>query len=351
MIVKNEEKVLARCLDSIRGFVDEIIIVDTGSDDDTKRIARKYTDKVYDFEWIDDFAAARNYSFSKATMQYCMWMDADDVILDSDREKLAELKASVTPDTDIIMMKYNTAFDEDGKPTFSYYRERIVRNNGKNIWQGRVHEAIARYGITLYTEAAVTHKKLEASYSDRNLKIYEKQLADKEPLSPRDTFYYGRELYYHNRIEDAVAILNGFVYSGEGWVENSIEACRILSLCYYSLNNREEALYALLKSMRFDTPRAEICCDIGSHFMHEGSYKNAAFWYELALTRRRNDASGAFVSPDCYGYLPCIQLCVCHDKMGNSRLAYEYNEMAGEYKPYSEAYRLNKEYFTKKGIG
>ena len=68
MIVKNEEKVLARCLDSIRGFVDEIIIVDTGSDDDTKRIARKYTDKVYDFEWIDDFAAARNYSFSKATM-------------------------------------------------------------------------------------------------------------------------------------------------------------------------------------------------------------------------------------------------------------------------------------------
>lgn len=134
-------------------------------------------------------------------------------------------------------------------------------------------------------------------------------------------------------------------------IENSIEACRILSLCYYSLNNREEALYALLKSMRFDTPRAEICCDIGSHFMHEGSYKNAAFWYELALTRRRNDASGAFVSPDCYGYLPCIQLCVCHDKMGNSRLAYEYNEMAGEYKPYSEAYRLNKEYFTKKGIG
>ena len=133
MIVKNEEKVLARCLDSIRGFVDEIIIVDTGSDDDTKRIARKYTDKVYDFEWIDDFAAARNYSFSKATMQYCMWMDADDVILDSDREKLAELKASVTPDIDIIMMRYNTAFDEDGKPTFSYYRERIVRNNGKNI--------------------------------------------------------------------------------------------------------------------------------------------------------------------------------------------------------------------------
>ena len=70
MIVKNESEVLARCLDSVRGAVDEIIIVDTGSDDNTREIARRYTDHVYDFEWIDDFSAARNYSFSKASMDY-----------------------------------------------------------------------------------------------------------------------------------------------------------------------------------------------------------------------------------------------------------------------------------------
>ena len=64
MIVKNEEKVLARCLDSIADLMDEIIIVDTGSSDNTKEIAKKYTDKIYDFAWIDDFSAARNYSFS-----------------------------------------------------------------------------------------------------------------------------------------------------------------------------------------------------------------------------------------------------------------------------------------------
>lgn len=63
MIVKNEEKVLARCLDSIADLMDEIIIVDTGSSDNTKEIAKKYTDKIYDFAWIDDFSAARNYSF------------------------------------------------------------------------------------------------------------------------------------------------------------------------------------------------------------------------------------------------------------------------------------------------
>ena len=66
MIVKNEERILARCLDSVKDLVDEIVIVDTGSADATRRIAQTYTDRVYDFTWIDDFSAARNFAFSKA---------------------------------------------------------------------------------------------------------------------------------------------------------------------------------------------------------------------------------------------------------------------------------------------
>ena len=58
MIVKNEEKMLRNCLDPIKGLMDEIIIVDTGSTDRTKEIAREYTDMVYDYEWDDDFSAA-----------------------------------------------------------------------------------------------------------------------------------------------------------------------------------------------------------------------------------------------------------------------------------------------------
>ena len=70
MILKNEEKVLARCLDSISELVDEIIIVDTGSIDHTKEIASNYTSHIYSFPWCDDFSAARNYAFSKASMDY-----------------------------------------------------------------------------------------------------------------------------------------------------------------------------------------------------------------------------------------------------------------------------------------
>lgn len=68
MIVKNEEDTLERCLESVSDIMDEIIIVDTGSTDRTKDIAGKVTKHVIDFEWIDDFAAARNFAFSHASM-------------------------------------------------------------------------------------------------------------------------------------------------------------------------------------------------------------------------------------------------------------------------------------------
>ncbi len=115
MILKNEEKVISRCLNSIASLVDEIIIVDTGSTDGTKEIAAEYTSNIYSYTWTDDFSAARNYSFSKATKDYCMWLDADDVLEPSEINKFINLKQSLTLDTDIVMMKYNTAFDEAGK--------------------------------------------------------------------------------------------------------------------------------------------------------------------------------------------------------------------------------------------
>lgn len=79
MIVKNEEKILARCLDSVADLVDEIVIVDTGSTDATKKIAANYTDKIYDFTWVDDFSAARNFAFSKAEKDYIYTADADEM--------------------------------------------------------------------------------------------------------------------------------------------------------------------------------------------------------------------------------------------------------------------------------
>ena len=141
MIVKNEEKVLARCLDSIADLMDEIIIVDTGSSDNTKEIAKKYTDKIYDFAWIDDFSAARNYSFSKATKEYIYVADADEVIDADNHRKLAELKEVLIPEIEIVQMRYcnqltnGTAYNFDEE-----YRPKLYKRQREFTWIEPVHE-------------------------------------------------------------------------------------------------------------------------------------------------------------------------------------------------------------------
>ena len=104
MIVKNEEEVLDRCLSSIADLMDEIIIVDTGSTDRTKEIARRYTSKIYDFTWTGNFADARNYSFSKASAQYIYCADADEVLDAENHAKFRLLKKGLLPEIDIVQM-------------------------------------------------------------------------------------------------------------------------------------------------------------------------------------------------------------------------------------------------------
>lgn len=344
MIVKNEEKVLSRCLESIEKAADEIIIVDTGSTDRTKEIAEKFTDKIFDFQWVDDFSAARNFSFSKASKDYIMWLDADDVMTNDNLSKLIDLKNYLS-NTDVVMMKYNTAYDEKGKPTFSYYRERIIRRTAPHQWKGRVHEAIECSGKILYSDIAVNHKSVKTEYSTRNLAIYEHQLANGEPMEPRDIFYYGRELYYHKKFDKAIKILSDYLESGRGWIENNIEACKILSYCYLESKQFDCALKALFSSFLYDSPRAEICCQIGTTFMQIGKYENAVFWFLQALRTPQQEQRGAFEDLNAYGYLPCIQLCVCYDKLGNHEKAEFFNLKAGAYRPDSQAYQQNLKYF------
>ena len=345
MIVKNEEDVLERCLESLAGAVDEIIIVDTGSVDHTREIAARFTDQIFDFPWQDDFSAARNESFSHASMDYCMWLDADDVLLEEDRNAFLVLKETLDPTVSEVMAPYHTGFDESGQVTFSYYRERLIKNRAGMRWAGAVHEAVTPVGSIQYAEFAVTHQKTRPSDPDRNLRIYQAQLAAGTTLEPRQQFYYGRELYYHRRWEEALEVFERFLSEGRGWVENNIDACCHCAYCHKELGHDREALAALLRSFAYDCPRAEVCCEIGLWFFQREQYRQAAYWYALALTCARDDRRGGFVSPDCYGYLPCIQLCVCYDRLGDPSKAKEFNELAALFKPDSPAVLHNREIF------
>ncbi|MFQ6861948.1 MAG: glycosyltransferase [Beduini sp.] len=348
MIVKNEEDVLDRALRSVQDIADEIIIVDTGSTDRTKKIAEKYTDQVYDFVWCNDFSKARNYSFSKATKDYCMWLDADDVILDKDREGLLELKKTLPEDTSVVMMKYNTGFDDAGKPTFTYYRERLLRRIDNFRWGGFVHEAILPRGKIIYSDVAISHKKIKQSNPKRNLQIFRSKLKEGAVFTPREIFYYARELYYHRQYDEAIMEFKHFLNTKKGWVENNISACQFLGYCYHQLGNMQEAVSWLLNSMRYDLPRAEVCCDLGKYFLEMRSYEQAIYWYAVAMSCKRDDTSGAFVLPDCYDYIPSIQICLCYDTLGDYETANFYNELAGQAKPDSQAYLQNKRYFERR---
>ena len=112
----------------------------------------------------------------------------------------------------------------------------------------------------------------------------------------------------------------------------------------------EKELDALLGALRYDVPRGETCCQLGWYFLERSRYAQAAFWYEQALRARKDPASGAFIEEDCYGFLPAISLCVCHDRMGDLEQARRYNELAGRYKPESEYVVRNREYFEKIGV-
>jgi len=343
MIVRDEERVLGRCLDSVKDIVDEIIIVDTGSLDGTKQIASKYTDKVFDFKWIDDFSAARNFSFSKATKDCVFWLDADDIITQDNKVRLTYLKQNLPQDIAIVMLGYDLGGN------FFSTRERIFRRDSVPVWVDPVHEFVSANGKTLLAkDTFVTHSPIyKPSKKNRNIKIYQKIIKEKQQLSPRGKYYYARELKDNGRYKQAIKYFNLFLDEGKGWIEDNIAACFNLAIIYRHLNQSEKIFESLVKSFKYDTPRPEICCLLGYYFSDKNLFSQAIFWFTSALNAPKIDSIG-FVLKDYYKYIPALELTVLMDKIGDYKKANEYNEMAGSVKPDCNAYLNNKQYLASK---
>ncbi len=349
MIVKNESVTIERCLSSIKNIVDEIIIVDTGSSDNTKNICRKFTDKIYDFKWIDDFSAARNFSFSKATKDYILWLDADDILLSDDIKKFEVMKKSFDISLDSVTMNYNVGFDEYDNITLSYRRNRLVKASRNFKWIGFVHEYLEVYGNIFNSDISITHKKVNYK-PNRNIEIYETKLKEGVHFSLRDILYYGNELYEHKRYIEAIQYYSKFLESNEGWSEDKIRVCNNICDYYLSINKPEESRKYIFKSFEYGNPRAEGCCRIGFSFLNENKLYQAIFWYETALKLEKPKNSLGFFNEACWTWLPHLQLCVCYDKLGNHKLAYYHNEMASKFRPNDKHILFNKKYFQNMNI-
>lgn len=178
MIVKNEEKFLSQCLDSIKDVVDEIIIVDTGSTDNTVEMARRYTDKVYFHEWQNSFSEARNYALQFATCEWILQIDADEKL---EQEDVPLLRAVLKH------KEFNSIFvalmSELPEGISKSYFQRIYRR-GKAHYEGIVHNQLICEGDALITEIRIHHygynlseDKMKAKYK-RTESLLKQQLAE-----------------------------------------------------------------------------------------------------------------------------------------------------------------------------
>lgn len=336
LIVRDEEDVLARCLQSASPLADEIVIADTGSHDGTLAIARQFTQNIYSFPWKDDFAAARNFAFSKASGDYLFWLDADDVLSSSEEDR-AQLEAMLERSSpDMVYFPYVSG-------GVRFYRERLLKREMGYEFVGRVHECIPPKGVRVRFELPVLHLPVKKKNSSRNLEIYRKW-AGEEILHGRDLFYYGRELYYNRLYTEAAAVLTAFL-EGDGWAVNKIDACRTLALCHRALGKREEAFHALFASFRYGEPRAFVLCEIGSLFFEEKRYREAAYWYECATTCADHSEEGDFEEAHCRTILPYLQLVVCYWALGDRERARLYHEKSLSAAPDHPSVRYNMRFF------
>jgi glycosyltransferase involved in cell wall biosynthesis len=331
LIVKNEESCLDKCLSSFQPITDEIIIVDTGSTDRTKEIARKYTDKIYDFKWIDDFSAARNYSFSKCTCDWVYWVDADDFLPPSEVKKIKEFDLS---NKDIIICNYEYCLDEHNQSLMTVPRERWLRRSINPKWGGEVHEYIKLDGFDsskfYISDISHWHYK-KAGSSERNLKILER-IVKKPDCSSRNLYYYGRELLDSGNRDLGIEYMNKFINSGDSFWEDVYAAHYRLAEIYFG-NDDVKFKEHLFKSLEIEERRAEPFFLMAQYWESKQQWLRAAQWYEFCTAVKRPIDLLASYQPGLYGFMPSLQNVVCHNNVGDLQKAYEWNEKALSFRP------------------
>ena len=144
MIVKNEERFLEACLESVKDYVDEINIVDTGSTDRTLEIARRYTDRIEHREWRGDFSWARNEAIEMATKRWIIVLDADEELTSDSGPLLHALGTTPAGTTPVYLKILNLVDDQSGMGTMTHLLPRIYPNTTRIRYHGVIHENIGR---------------------------------------------------------------------------------------------------------------------------------------------------------------------------------------------------------------
>ncbi|MBR5116665.1 MAG: glycosyltransferase family 2 protein [Lachnospiraceae bacterium] len=332
MIVKNEEERLGRCLSSLAGIADEIVVVDTGSLDRTKEIASQYDAKIYDFAWVDEFAAARNYAFSLASCDYIYSADADEEIDGENRARFLDLKRRISEgeiDPDIVQFYYSGQLTQTS--VYNYDRElrpKLFRRLRPFVWEGAIHEQV-RLAPEVYDSGIEIAHKPHGQHADRDLKIFEQMIRREEqgdaPMPARLLKLYARELYIAGTPQQFDTAAGYFARRADEEDDgDALEAaCLVVLRAARQANDTEKFFRYAMRLMNDGLKSSELCCEMGEHYRTAGDPAEAAVWFmqaaEDAAPSLDIRTGGAFA---CRGVANCLRA------LGDEQSAAEWEERA-----------------------
>lgn len=336
MIVKNEEEHLEQCLSSVKSIVDEIIIVDTGSTDKTKEIAKKFNAIMIEHKWNNDFSEARNVSLKHATGDWILMLDADEVIAEKDLEKIKELtkhadvdgfsliQRNYTNDANVVDWQKSDEYEE-AKGIPGYFPSPLVRlfKNKKTIFlEGKIHEVVESSirkfnGSIMKTDIPIHHyghcdNEIKEQKRDMYLEIGLKEI-EKNPNSPKPYFDVGLIYQKQNKLGEAIKSFEksielnpkqpfahtnlGSSYFMLGLVNKAINAFKTaikndkmdagayanLAMVYIRQNRLDLAADVLEKALRLSIKDPELFNNAAVLFTHLQDYEKAIEYFKKAL--------------------------------------------------------------------
>lgn len=348
MIVKNEEAVLARCLDSIADLMDEIIIVDTGSTDRTKEIASRYTSKVYSYKWTHDFSAARNYSFSRATMDYIYAADADEILDAENHERFLRLKSVLLPEIEIVQMKYVTEAEYDTVlNSQKEYRPKLFKRLRTFTWVDPIHETVRLNPVIFDSDVEILHKP-QSLHSKRDFSIFIKSFEHDGTFSPKIRTMYAKELLKTGDTKDFADAKHIFrcIFDTDPSDDARKEAACILTHIYRLEDNKNEFFKLTMKDM-LTTPCSEICYELGTYFLGQRDYEEAVLWFYNAAYETES-----ILDIHTSGDLPLLGLVECYELLlekektqipSNTVLVIQYEMLLDKYRTASREWEMPEE--------
>lgn len=342
IVARDDADVIGRALASCAPVCDEMIVVDTGSRDATRKVAAGHGGTVHGIPWEDDYAAARNMSFEFCSGDWILWLDPADVLPPASQKTLAEMKSDLADVVDAVFCPYHGRFADDGRARLTVVRERLFRREAGLRWEGRAYEQVA-----VRPERAALHEDLvienrpgrerEARDLDRRVAIMSGTAvrADGPPLA---IFFFANDLMYHERFSDAADAYDEYLDAdarggNRYWAQVSRAECLLI------LGDREEAPKALAEAILEDSSRAEAYVTLGRLRFDAGDWDEAVplFMAATAATRPRF----GFIRDADYGYLPWDFLSVCYDKLGRFHDALSAAERSLPGNPEADRIRAN----------